>query len=69
MAQVGIGDVAYKNPSNFEHALPLVRSPNSAASCIIHGGQHFRHTAKVATDKAIRYDRPKPQKKKRGTSR
>jgi hypothetical protein len=51
MTQVGVGNVTYKNPSNFKHALPLVRGPDSTASRIIHRRQHFCHTAEMATNK------------------
>ena len=35
MAQVEIGDIADKNPSNFEDPLPFVRSPDCTASRIV----------------------------------
>lgn len=53
VTQVGIWNVAHENPPDFEHTFPLVRSPDSAAPCIVHGGQHFCHTAEVPTTTTI----------------
>jgi hypothetical protein len=49
VAQIGIWNVTHENPPDFEHTLPLVGSPDSAAPCVVHGGQHFCHTAEVPT--------------------
>lgn len=35
MAQIEVGDVADKNPSNFEDPLPFVRSPYCTASRVV----------------------------------
>ena len=35
VAKGAIRNVADKNPSNLKHALPLVRRPDSTASCIV----------------------------------
>jgi len=64
VAQVGIWDVTHENPPDFEHTLPLVRSPDGTAPRIVHGGQHFCHTAKVATVTNISTTKPNTKGRK-----
>ena len=35
MPQVGVGNIAYEDPANFEDALPLILVPDGAAPCVI----------------------------------
>ena len=64
VTQVGIWNITHENPPDFEYALPLVRSPDSAAPCVVHGGQHFRHTAKVATVTNISTEKAEAKRRK-----
>ena len=47
VAQAGIRNVPDKDPADFEDTLPLVRSPNSAASRVVDWSQHLCHATEV----------------------
>lgn len=47
--QYCIRDVPYKDPPNLEDTFPFVRRPDSTATGVVDGSQHFGHTAEMTT--------------------
>ena len=61
MTQLGVWNVPNEDPLDAEDTLPLIRSPDGAASRVIDRCQHLSHAAEVTavdsiSDKHLRED-------------